>query len=150
MGEADGVELRLGDRAGDQRRARARAGQADGELERVERVAGAFEGRLARPGVAGRVDSDDRKRLLEAGCGLVGAGDDLEGPVPDRTQGLGRPDREEGRNRVGDPSLPGFGRDLGPDPRRIPERDGQGSDRVSDSRPPRRAGGREGSAARAG
>ena len=48
MGEADRVELGLGDRAGDQRRGGARAGQADRELERVERVARAFQRRLRR------------------------------------------------------------------------------------------------------
>ena len=48
MGEADRVKLLLGDRPGDHRRGRAGAGQADRNLERVERAMRACDGRMAR------------------------------------------------------------------------------------------------------
>jgi hypothetical protein len=148
MGEADGVEAGLRDRAGDQRRGRAGTGEPYGELERVERVASADQVETAwRNGGVG--DADQRQRIFIDGTGLGGILDDLDRAFPDGVERAGVADREERRERPIAASLPALGDDFGADPRRIAKRNGERR-QLSDSRPPRRGEGRAGSAGRAG
>ena len=127
MGEADRIELRLGDRPGDERRGGAGAGQPDRELERVERVARAVAGRAGRATSVASATLMHRQRAVEATDRLGRIVDDRDRPVPDRLDRRRAADREEGRQGFGAPPLPALGDDLGPDPRRVAQRDGERS-----------------------
>ena len=154
MGEADRVELRLGDRAGDERRGGARAGQPDREFERVERSC-ARRPESGWPGTT-RCRSSTRmsgRALVETRRRLAGI---VDRPRPGRPRPREPPRRSPTAKKGGSASscapLPALGDDFGADPRRIAQRDGERalSGALSDSRSPRRAGDRADSAARGG
>ncbi len=151
MDEADRVELRLRDRAGDEAGGGSRPGEPDRQLERVEGVAGAVEGRLAGGDGAAAGHLDDGKGGVEQGGGLARVADRRDRPVPDRLDCRDIADREEKRDTVAPPPRPAFRDHLSADARRVAQRDGQRAFRtVSDNRPPRRAADRAGNAARGG
>ena len=127
MDEADRVELRLGDRPGDQRRGGARAGQADREFERVEAVARAFE--VGPPGhdlavslLTRSIGSASSKRAAAS----RGSSIDRDRAVPDRARPpTTLPTAKKGGSAPARRALPALGDDFRPDPRRVAERDGE-------------------------
>ena len=150
MDEADRVELRLGDRAGDDAAGGPGAGQADRKFQRVERIARALQIGLARHHVCVRLDAEDRKALLERADRIVRILDDDDRAVPDRTHRRDAADGQKRRDLLLAPPFPAFCDDFRPDPRRVAERNGERRCRpVSDSRSPHRAAGRAGNAASA-
>ncbi len=96
MGEAGGVERGLGDGAGDDRRDRVLAREADRDLEAGDRAARAGHIGLARDDLAGVLDLHDRQRLAEAAARLVGRSDPAQRAVPHRCDRPAVADREEG------------------------------------------------------
>ena len=71
MLEADRVELLLGDRAGHHRGGRAGAGEADGDLQRIERAVRAGDARMAGNVGLRRIELDQRQRIIERGVRLA-------------------------------------------------------------------------------
>ena len=153
MGEADRVELRLGDRAGDQRRRRRPSGSARPRAPARRASCARLRGRAgpARTSVS-VLTRRIGQRVVEAAAASSGSSTTAIGPSQTARD---RARRCRPRRRAADlssaPRLPALRDDLGADPRRVAERDGERrlSRRLSDSRSPRRAGGRADSAARA-
>ena len=131
VGEADRVQLFLADRAGHYRACRPRPGEAHGEFERVERHVRPRQARAPRDGGLKPRNGDQRQADVERAIGLARVVDGRDRPVPHRSD---RP-RIAHRDERGDPErgavVPAFGDDLGPDPRRIPERHRQWHIRVA-------------------
>jgi hypothetical protein len=154
MDEADAVKLRLRDRAGDDRRGGARAGQADGKLERVERASGAGRIGPTRSYDASLTDGENGEGTREAVKGIGRRSDRFDRACPDRANGGDLADDEEGRKSLALPPFPAFCDDFSADPRGIAQRDGERQARtvraVSDIRSPRRASGRAAGAERGG
>ena len=126
MDEADRVELGLGDGAGDEARGGAGAGQADGEFERVERVAGAFE--VGPPGhdLGVGLDPQDRQRRRRTRRPPRGDRRSIAiGPSQTALTAETLPTAKKGGTLVPAAPLPAFRDDLRPDPRRIAQRDGE-------------------------
>jgi hypothetical protein len=136
------AELDLGDRRGHQRASRAGVGQADRQLQRVERAARAGEVGLAKHDLAGIVDLDQRQGKGEA-AGRIGRGRDaFDRAAPDRFDRALIAHREEGQETMLDPGFPGLGHHFRADPGRIPQCNREWRHRtalwLTGNRPPRR------------
>ena len=130
MGEADRVEPALRHRAGDEPRSRAHLGEADRELQRVERVARLGEAGAAQ-GERGIGDIDDRQGVVERRGGGGGIADQGDRAVPDRLHAVDVADREERRQRLGAPPFPALGDHFGADAGRIAQRNGERGDHAA-------------------
>ena len=155
MGEADRVELRLGDRAGDQPRRRARAGQADAR-SRARRARCARPRRSGAPGMISTAVADlehAASAVAKQSQRLGGIVDGLDRARPDRVDRGAIADREEGREALLRRRLSQLLAMIsGPIPAGSPSATARGSGKfscLSDNRPPRRGAGRAGSALRA-
>ena len=109
MLEADGVELLLGHRAGDDCGGRAGARKPDGELQRIERAMRAGDARMPRHVRLGRSETWIRgSAYVERRVRLPRIIDDLDRAVPDGGDRAAVPDSDERRQSElgrGDPSI---------------------------------------------
>ena len=151
------VELLLRHRAGDHRRGRARSGQADRQLERIERAMGAGDAGMAGQVGLGRRDRQDRQADVERAVGLSRIVDRRDRAVPHRGQAARIADRDERRQVEPVAMVPAFADDFGADPGGIAKRNRERPDRwsplrlpLSGSRSPRHGAGRADSGASAG
>ena len=95
MGEADLIELRLGNRPGHQRARRAGPRQPGGDLERMQRTACAVTSGM--PGVISPPSSTLSTGSAPANAGLASAGSEIRAiGRPHRGDRAGIPDRKEG------------------------------------------------------
>ena len=129
----------------------ARAGQADREFERVERVARAFEIGPAGHDLGVGLDPEDRQRLVECGRRRrAGSSIDAIGPSQTARTAETLPTAKKGGSLSSRRRSQLLAMTSGPIPAGSPSETASGhGGPLSDNRSPRRAGGRAGNAARA-
>jgi len=120
--EADGVELFLGYRPGDDRSGRAGASETDGKLQSVERAMGSGYTGVTGQVLFGRRNLDQGKGEIERGIGLTRVVHDFDRSIPNCRERSSVPDRDEWRQGELGAIVPAFGDDFRPNAGRITKR----------------------------